>query len=362
MSDTQDPSLLPLDAVPWRGAIALVRAAVRRHWFMATVIVSVFVAVAGTAAALLPRVYSGELRMLARRGTSVMSAISDPRRAVAPGFDAPSQGAVALGLSRTAIIAIVKDGGLVDRWQHVRPTVMRLKDDVRVRLHGPLPQAELEDAIVAMLEERLKLRVAEDVITISVTWYDPESVQIILNAAQQAFIKERSRLDIESIEASYAILQRATTAMSGQMEGRVSAFQSARSRALGDKAAKIPVKVSTVSLSELRDQLLERRAYREELERRRRNKRADLRVQLSQQEATFGARHPDRINTEQALARLDGDDEGLTAARAAEDVTLKEYRARGGSLDILDANSSTEKSMDPNNSSPDDDPTVIAAR
>lgn len=362
MSSPADPSLFPVEMVPWRGALLLVRAAVRRHWLIALSVPLLFLAAAGAAAALLPRTYSGELRLMVRRGTSVMAALADPRRAVAPGFDAPAQGATELGMSRTALTAIIRQGSLRAHWAEHRPTILKFKDDVRERLLGPVPQEAVDDALLAMLETKLKLRVQDDVLSIKITWSDAAAVPLILTEAKKAFVAERARLDIETIEQSYAILQRASDAMQSQMNGRVSAFQAARSKALGAQAALIPVKTTNETMSQLRDRLLERRAYREELERRNRTKRADLRVQLAQQTAALGPRHPDRIATEQSLARLDGDDEGVRAAMAAEEDALKAYTARGGSLDILDARTSTEDAANPSESRPDDDPTVIAAR
>lgn len=362
MSTAQDPSLFPIDALPWRGGFLLLRAAVRRHWVLATTLPVLFVTVAAVTAAVLPRTYSGDLRMMARRGTSVMAALADPRRAVAPGFDQPAQGAMEIGLSHAALTHIVREGGIGAHFAKHRPFLMRLKDSLRERFIGPMDPAELEDAFIAMLESRLKIRVQDDVITMHVSWFDPAGVPLILTQAQQAFVAQRAKYDIQSIEESYLILQRASAAMQNQMQGRVSAFQSARSRALGDQAAKIPVKVTTATMSQLRDRLLEKRAYREELERRNRMKRADLRVQLAQQQATLGPRHPDRIGTEQSLARLESEDDGLSAAQAAEDEALKAYTARGGSLDILDANTSQEDALNPTTGRADDDPTVIAAR
>lgn len=362
MTASSDPSIFPIDAVPWRGAYLMVRAAIRRHWALTLVFPMLFVAVASTAAVLLPRTFSGELRLYARRGTSVMAALADPRRAVALGFDAPAQGAAELGMSRTALLAIVHQGSLRAHWAQNRPPILKFKDAVRERLLGPTTPEAVDDALIAMLEVKLRLRVQDDVISLRVSWSDAAAVPLILNAAHKAFIAERARLDIETIEQSYLILQRASDAMQAQMQGRVSAFQSARSRALGDQAAKIPVKVTSETVSQLRDRLLERRAYREELERRNRMKRADLRMQLAQQQATLGPRNPDRISTEQALARLDGDDESILGAQRAEEEALRTYTARGGSLDILDANTAGEDALNPSTGRADDDPTVIAAR
>lgn len=362
MSTPQDPSLFPIDALPWRGGYLLLRAAVRRHWFLATVLPLVFVTVAAVTAAMLPRTYSGELRMLARRGTSVMAALADPRRAIAPGFDQPAQGAMEIGLSHAALTHIVREGGLSTHFAKHRPFLMRFKDSIRQRISGPMAPEDEEDAFIAMLESRLRIRVQDDVIIIRVSWFDPAGVPLILTQAQQAFVAQRARLDIQSIQESYTILQRATAAMQSQMQGRVGAFQSARSRALGSQTAKIPVKRTSETLSQLRDRLLERRAYREELERRNRMRRADLQVQIAQQRATLGPRHPDRILAEQSLARLESEEDGFAAAQAAEEAALKAYTARGGSLDILDAASSEDVLGTAETGRADDDPTVIAAR
>lgn len=362
MTASSDPSIFPIDAVPWRGAYLMVRAAVRRHWALTLVFPLLFVAVASVAAVLLPRTYSGELRLYARRGTSVMAALAVPRRAVAPGFDAPSQGAAELGMSRTALLAIVRQGSLRAHWAQNRPPILKFKDAVRERLLGPMPPEAVDDALIAMLEMKLRLRVQDDVISLKVSWSDAAAVPLILNAAHKAFIAERARLDIETIEQSYMILQRASDAMQSQMQGRVSAVRHARTRARTDIASKDPANIRSETITQWRDRLLERRADRAELEQRRRTKRADLRMQLAQQQVTLGPRNPDRISTEQALARLDGDDEALLAAQRAEDEALRAYTARGGSLDILDVNTEGDDAPEPAAERADDDPSVLAAR
>ena len=152
MSSPADPSLFPIDMVPWRGAYLLVRAAVRRHWFIALALPLVFVTAASVAAVFLPRTYSGELRLMVRRGTSVMAALADPRRAVAPGFDAPAQGATELGMSRQALVAIIRQGSLRAHWAQNRPTILKFKDELRERVLG-LPKEPNNDRTLTWAEQ-----------------------------------------------------------------------------------------------------------------------------------------------------------------------------------------------------------------
>jgi uncharacterized protein involved in exopolysaccharide biosynthesis len=358
-----DAELLPLEAVPWRGIAALVGRALRRHWGAILALTLVFTGVGVAAAHYLPRTYVGETRLLARRGTSVMAAVTDPRRSIVPGFDQPAQAAVELALSRQALEQIVREGDLVAHFKAHRPPLLALVDRLRTALKGPMAPDDELDAVIGLVQARLRVSVAEDVVRMRVEWTDAEGVERVLTQAVQAYLTERQRLDIESLEVSHAILERAVAAMRGEVGTQVTAFQRARARVLGANAAAIrsgPVASQTVG--QLRDRLLERRAYREELERQRRQRLAALEVQLAQQAETLGPQHPDRIATERALDGLASEDDALRRARSEEGAALDAYVAGGGSLDVFGESATDETPLDPAAARPDDDPTVIAAR
>jgi hypothetical protein len=355
--------VLPLDAVPWRGALALLRRAVRRRWFVILAVTLLFSAAAGLAAVVLPRTFAGEARLLVRKGTSVMSAVTDPRRAIVPGFDAPGQAAVELALSRAALERIVREADLVAHFKAHRPPLLAAVDRLRTRLRGPMPPEEEAEAVLGLLSARLQVSYGEEVVRLRVRWWDAEGVERILTQAIAAFLAERERLDIESLERSHAILEDAVASMRSEMAGRVTDFQRARASVLGATAAQVKqAPPPTARVGQLRDRLLEKRAYREELERQRRQRLAALEVQLAQQEELLGPAHPDRIATERALAGLQGEDAILRRARIEESGALDEFVAAGGSLDVFGESALDEPELDAAAARPDDDPVVIAAR
>jgi uncharacterized protein involved in exopolysaccharide biosynthesis len=358
-----ETELLPLEAIPWRGVAALFGRALRRHWLAIAAVTMLFTAVGVAAAKYLPRTYVGESRLLVRKGTSTMAAITDPRRAIVPGFDNPAQAAVELALSRQALESIVRDADLVAHFKANRPPLLALVDRLRVAVSGPMNPDDEFDAVVGLVQGRLRVSLAEEVVRMRIEWTDAEGVERILTQAVQAFMTERQRLDIESIETSHSILQTAVAAMRVQVGEQVVAFQRARASVLGANAATIRSRpVTSLSVGQLRDRLLERRAYREELERQRRQRTAALEVQLSQQAETMGPSHPDRIATERALAGLMTEDESLRRARNEESASFDAFVAAGGSLDVFGESAVDESPLDPAAARPDDDPTVIAAR
>lgn len=354
--------LLPLDAIPWRGGAALIGRAIRRHWLVALSVTVAFLAVAIAAAVLLPRTWQGETRMLVRKGTSVMSAVTDPRRAIVPGFDQPAQGAVELALSRSALERIVKDGDLVAHFKAHRPLVLQWVDRARTAIKGPMAPEDEADALVGLLQARLQVTYGEEIIRMRVQWWDAEGVERILTHAVASYLAERRRFDIETLEESQAILQRTVDDMRGQVLVQVTAFQDARNRVIGRRPATDRRPPTTQQLGQLRDRLLEKRKYREELEQQRRERLAMLEVQLAQQMETLGPSHPDRISTERAIGGLTGDDEALRRARTVESSVLDDYVAAGGTLDIFGASLVAEEQIDLAALRPDDDPAVIAAR
>jgi hypothetical protein len=355
--------VLPLDAIPWRGATALLFRALRRHWFVITAVTVLFAAAAAGAAAILPRTWAGEARILVRKGTSVMSAVTDPRRAIVPGFDAPGQSAVELALSRAALERIVREADLVAHFNANRPPLLAAIDGLRTRLRGPISPEDQAEAVLGLLRARLQVSYGEELVRVRVRWWDAEGVERILTEAIASFLAERERLDIETLERSHAILVSAVASMRGEVAEGVTDFQRARASVLGATAVQVKqAPPPTARVGQLRDRLLEKRAYREELERQRRQRQAALEVQLAQQAELLGPSHPDRIATERALSGLQGEDVALRRARLDETGALDDFVAAGGSLDVFGESSDDEPMLDPATARPDDDPVVITAR
>lgn len=308
MTPTVDAPLMSLPLAPIRRGVRLVLQAIRRRWLRIVLLTVAFTAAAVTAARLMPRSYSGEQRVLARKNF-LMPALADPRRAVPFGAEAPSQAASELTLQRTTLERIMRDAKLVERWDADRAWILRTKDALRARLLGAIPREEMEDAILELLRTRLRVQVQEEVITIHVNWTSPTAVVDIVNAAYRGFQAERERLDVESIEATRRILEERLVATNQQVGQRLVELRIARSRASALAKASVAEQQKALAVNKVPEKEENVSEYTARLMRaRREERRAALEVELAEQAGSLGDAHPDRIALRDAIASLKSSD------------------------------------------------------
>ncbi len=356
-----EPPIVRFDVAVLRRAFALVSGAMRRRWYDVALCVAVFTAVGVAAAILLPRTYTSEARVVLSRNY-LMPALAHPGRAVPVGAEAPERSAVEFVEQRATLLGIVRTVGLVRSWRETRPPWMRLKDAVTERIRGPLSRAEIEDALVEMLQKRLYAVAQNEVLTIRAHWSDPNTTRSIVEEAQRQFLETRRRLDVQSIRETHDILQRSTTALGTQLEDRVQALRTARARAAGLAAPKITTRQQkSDELSGLYGQLVEHRRYREELQRQRRERLAALETDLAQQQVQLGERNPDLQRTRSSIAQLEqaeASDQGLVME---ERKLERDYVGHGGDAELL-SDGPADPLAGTSTTRPDDDEQVVFAR
>jgi uncharacterized protein involved in exopolysaccharide biosynthesis len=303
-----DAPLMSLPLAPIRRGLLLLLQAIRRRWPHIVLLTLAFTGAAVTAARMLPRTYSGDQRVLARKNF-LMPALADPRRAVPFGAEAPSQAASELVLQRTTLERIMREAKLVERWDADRAWILRTKDALRTRLVGAVPRDEQEDAILELLRSRLRVQVQEEVITIRVSWYAPTAVVDIITAAYRGFQAERERVDVESIEATRRILEDRLVATNQQVEQRLVELRIARSRASALAKASVAERQTALAVSKVPEKEENVSEYTARLMRaRREERRAALEVELAEQAGSLGDAHPDRIALRDAIASLKSSD------------------------------------------------------
>lgn len=330
---TPEPTVVSFDLKPWLRAGRFVLRSLRRRWFVASALLLVFTGVAVAAAILLPRVYTGEIRILAKKNYT-MPALAAPRRTVPPSSEVPAQSASELILQQEALIRVVRGTGLAERWNAHAPMLTKVKASLRERIKGPLSAQEMEDALVALLRERLQVRLVQnEVITIRLRWWNQDDVVVILEEVLQSFLSARMRIDVETIEETEAILTRAAEAQRQTVEQRLEDFRVSRAHAVGGSTERLATSRHTEEeVVAIRDALDARQRHRLALERQRDLRIGDLQLQIAEQSATLGQRHPDHIAARDALSRMMEDDGGVARALAQEE-------ALGRSLEALRASS-----------------------
>jgi uncharacterized protein involved in exopolysaccharide biosynthesis len=361
MSQVQESPILSFSPKPWLRAGRFGLAALRRRWLVVLLLLALFTAVGVAAARMLPRVYTTETRLLTKKNYT-MAALAAPARSVPLGSEAPAQSAAELVLQRDALVQIVVRAQLAQSWETNAPPLMRAKQALRARIKGPLSEAELQDALVGLLRQQLRVQVDEgEVITIRASWWNADDALAIVNEALTAFLASRQRLDVQTIAETEAILARGTTELQARVEQRLVAFREARDRAVGGSTALLARNRNTpAELEKLRTELNARQRYRQELERQRDLRIGQLQMQLAEQSATLGERHPDQVAARAALARVLDDDGGVAQARVQEDELERAFSARGGNAAGLSTVAGSDLIDAPAN--PDEDASVIYAR
>jgi uncharacterized protein involved in exopolysaccharide biosynthesis len=360
MSQVQESPILSFSPEPWLRAGRFGLAALRRRWLVVLLLLALFTAVGVAAARMLPRVYTTETRLLTKKNYT-MAALAAPARSVPLGSEAPAQSAAELVLQHDALVQVVVRAQLAQSWETDAPPLMRAKQAVRARIKGPLSEAELQDALVGLLRQRLQVQVDEEVITIRASWWNADDALAIVNEALTAFLAARQRLDVETIAETEAILARGTEALQARVEQRLVAFGEARNRAVGGSTALLARSRNTpAELEKLRTELNARQRHRQELERQRDLRIGQLQMQVAEQSATLGERHPDQSAARAALARVLDDDGGVTQARVQEDELERAFSARGGNAAGLSTAAGSD--MVDAAANPDEDASVIYAR
>jgi len=355
----EEPPLFALE--PALRALRFVRTALRRRRLLVASVFVLFGATGIVAAMVLPRTYSASLRMLVKR-QFLMPALTHPSRAVPLGAEAPAQSAAELALQYDGLLQVVRNAKLAERWRSDRPELLRLVDAARERVRGPLAPEEMEAALVEVLQQRLRVQVQEEVVTIRATWWDRDGVVAIVTEAHKAFLDARRRMDIETIEASRTILANTVDSLTSETERRVAAYGDSRRAAQGVRTSVLLRASGGGTVDEVRRRIVDRRLERETLARKRRERRAELDLQLVQQSATLGERHPDLIATREALARLDAGEASASMPSPEDQALEREFASLGGTESLMRDPVGERDRLADQAPAPDEDESVIYAR
>ena len=185
-------------------------------------------AMTAAAAVLLPRTYHVQTKLLAQRN-AVMTALSNPGRAVPWDADAPTRAAAETVLRRDNLdLAHHADRSDSRVGAHARadPEGEGLARGA-VTGHKPTPDDKL-DALVGLLEERMIVEagpVGDGTVTIELDWPDAEMAYRLVQAAQQAFLEARQVAETAAIGESIAILERYSTSLHADVNRTLAELQ-----------------------------------------------------------------------------------------------------------------------------------------
>jgi uncharacterized protein involved in exopolysaccharide biosynthesis len=194
-----------------RDYVGFLAGAVGRHKWLATGTFAAVLGVAGILAVLLPRTYHAHVKLLAQRN-EVMTALSNPGRAVPWDADAPTRAAAETVLRRDNLLAIIDETNLTDDWVRTRAPILRLKDLLTDLGRGrKLTPDEKLDQLVGLLEARMAVVAApsgDGTVSIDLDWPNAKMAYRLVETAQRTFLGARQTAEAASITESIKILEK----------------------------------------------------------------------------------------------------------------------------------------------------------
>ena len=333
-----------------RAWTAFVWGAPRRHKRLAGGVFVTCLALAAMAVAWLPRTYRTEARILASRNV-ILPLVGNPGRAIPMDADAPTRGAAETILRRESLVALVKQTNLVERWQLARPLVLQLKDQLWARLAGPLDEETRVDALVYMLEQRLRVTTDDGIITIEVDWQDAQTAYLLVNSAQQNFLETRHALEVSTIAEAISILEGHAAELHARVEADSLALRAAREgRNAEAGAVQAPSPVGgavaagrkarqpreSAELADLRLILAAKRRAVADLESFRQRRVGELQAQLSELKANYTAAHPQIQAIKESMESLTRDSPQLAQLRREEKELVAQLMTAAGANALED--------------------------
>lgn len=235
-------------------------------------------------------------------------------------------GAAALITRNENLEAIIRETGLIKKFKERRPTILKLKDDLREKISGPMPDEYLVPSLVGTLRTKIGVSTDWNTLTINVEWTDGKTAAEIAAAAREGFIKNRHSAEMAAFEDKASILEGHSAKLREEIESLAGQIKKRKDEKLEQRRAATPtpapataaspapaarvevvrrsspvnserVKLAEQELETKKRKLSEFEGERDRRLREERAKIADLKLKLTPS-------HPDVVTAEQRLAIL----------------------------------------------------------
>lgn len=322
-----------------RERIAEAARAARRRKGLSFVVTMIFGALTVLAAIFAPRSYSVESRVLVLRTAALTG--QQQQQWVSPeeqkGLMREYEEQV---MARDNIINIVKQKNLVERWDAMRQPHRRLIDKLNAKMGKAAPSDDQKfEALVAMIEQRMKVWVDGTTVTVRLDWSEPESAKDIVEGAVKNFLDARFESDVAGIPTRLKIQESFVAQAHKDLEATASELvrltkandpnkrlatlvpalpqgvrEPAQPPADADPALKAKLENIRNQIGILQNAKLQRVA--------------ELNQQLIEKRQTLAEGHPEVIALKQTLAATEQDPPQLASLKQQEKAVLDEMSAK----------------------------------
>lgn len=301
-----------------RSYLAFAGRALRPRWLWTAGILTVGMVLTFTVLRYVPRTYSC---------TTVLMALENP---VLDTYGGPSplSGASTLITRQENLEVLVRETGLIQKYQARRPTILALKDRLMQRLFGAWDEKTMVAILVGTLGSRLNVGTnSAGNLSISVEWTDGKTAAEVAEAAREGFLRTRHAAEVAAFEAKMSILDEHATKMRAEVETLAEQINAAHAERVpkpvpGAPSSALPVAGSpsapravvarrspvavamTADLPEQRAKLTEAKRQLSELEADRERRLRDERAKLAELQLHLTPSHPQVVTQQERIALL----------------------------------------------------------
>lgn len=324
-----------IDRQKLRDYVGFVLRSVRRHPWAGSGTALAVIALTVLGLVSFPRVYHVETELLAQRNL-MMPALGNPTRSVPNEADAPTVAAAETVLRHDNLVSLVKETGLLTRWDLTRAPAVRAWDWVVRLFTGQPTEDERLDALVELLEKRLSVSTNTRTITISIDWPEKHLAHQLVETALQNFLEARHAAEVGTIAEAISILERHAAEEQLSVDAvlddvkRLNLQHPLRAADLVPFPARTPKNPKASEVSELRAMMDGKRRAIRDLEEFRSRRVAELQAELGQQKQVYADAHPTMIRLRQSVAAVSEESPQLTQLRREENELAAEYNQLGG--------------------------------
>jgi uncharacterized protein involved in exopolysaccharide biosynthesis len=353
-----DPERL-VDLRPIADYLGFLGGSLRRHKILAAVTFFLAFALISAVAVLLPKTYHVQTKLLAQRN-EVMSALSNPGRAVPWDADAPTRAAAETVLKRDNLISLIRQTDLMNEWERSRIPILRLKDRLVSFVRRPPTADEKLDQMIGLLETRMIVTAGpagDGTVTIDLDWPNAEMAYRLVQAAQEAFIEARQVAERAAIGESIGILERYSATLHENINNTLAELQRTQAQSrpargaartvvppgriaptvtallppVPNAAGEVPAlgaNLDDPGLPRLKETLTLKRQEIANLEEQRQRQLAELQAQLTRLTTIYTPAHPMVLSVQQNIAALSRDSPQLAALKTQVDDLDSDYQKR----------------------------------
>ena len=272
-------------------------------------------------------VYRVETRVLAQRQQAL------PSVARGGSFDdLPTRSASEFVHKRENLLALVKATNLLGSPAEVPP-----QRSFRQRLLGQPAENPL-DALVLQLDKALTVTPGDGVISIAITWGDPQEAYHLVGAALENFLESRHIQEINALDEAISLMQGRLASLREQVEREESRDASARDASVRATEVQVvpppgpsvpaPPPQASEELARLKSMLDAKGRMIRDIEEFRGRRLLELQAQLAEKRGVYSDAYPAIINLRKEIADLSRESPQVITLREEEAQLREDYTVR----------------------------------